>query len=306
MTINRSAYQVTATNGFNLKKTLSRLEEAEVNGSVPQAAGWKVRALHGGSPSANEVPHFDHPLYFPGEQGSQGHTVFDARPYGSYDKLQERFTIRNEGDYNLALLRAKLNWIWNAENVVGLRELSTLPMTVYASWLSTTIAHKYTLEGEEQMRLQALAGYFYACLFTDDEEFSEQDLNRTVGQIAKSTNVAADTVFQVAAGLPVLKTLADFCTAAAKVTESVRLAELNPGVLLTLMGGTWQGNTKVEMMGVAMEHPPTWITVLFMAMTSRNYKNSRLGRDVEIWNRQQAGTTFIRAVTSFCADRIGA
>lgn len=305
MTIFHSAYDVTATKGFNMKRTNDGIEEAVIHGSVPQVVdSGSVRALQQLNAVATTVPHFDHPIYF-GRKDAVGYVVFDARPYGSVNKLNGNFEIRNLPEYDLLLLRAKLDYIWNTAHPSAMREVSNLPLSIYAMWLSSVISHKYTLDGEEQMRLQALAGYFYTCLFTDDTKLSDADLNKAVGQIAKATNISADTVFQVVTELPVLANLEAFCEAAYKVTGSVRLKELNQAVLLTIMGGTWQGNKRVEYIGVALEHPPTWLATVFTALRSRQYKHTQLARTVEINNRGGAGDNYIRAVIAFTDERAG-
>lgn len=305
MTIFHSAYGVTATKDFNMKRTLDALEEATIHGDVVSVTEYgSVRMLQQRTAAATSVPHFDHPLYI-GKKDEVGYVVFDARPFGTVNKLNDQFEIRNIPEYDLLLLRAKLDYIWNTAHVSAMAELSRLPLAIYAMWLSGVIAHKYTLDGEEQMRLQALAGYFYACLFVEGDKLTDNELNRMVGQIANATNIAADTVFQVTADLPVLTNLASFCEAAYKVTGSVRMKELNQAVLLTMMGGTWQGNKRVEYIGVALEHPPTWLATLFTAMKSRQFKHTQLARTVELNNRSGAGDNFIRAVIAFTNERAG-
>ena len=305
MTIFHSSYNTTVTDGFNLKKTIEKLEDAKAMGGLSYVGDQlRVQACQGGTPSADVVPQFKHPIFFSEKQNGPV-TIFDARPFGGIERVQGRFTVSNLPEYDLILQRSKLDYIWNTKAPSLLRDVSSFAMKIYASWISEAVAHKFTLDAEEQLRLQVLAGWFYQGLFTDDIEPSESDRLRMVGAIANATGIAAETVFKVTDDLKILRDTREFCTACYAVTGSVRLKEFNAGVLVTIMGGTWFGADRAELCGVAMEHPPTWLAILYASFISRTFKNTRIEKLAQTQNRKDAGPQYMRSISKLCSDYVG-
>lgn len=305
MTIFHSSYNTTVTDGFNLKKTIEKLEDAKAMGGLSNVGDYgRVQSCQGGTPSADAVPQFKHPIFFSEKQNGPV-TIFDARPFGGIERVQGRFAVSNLPEYDLILQRSKLDYIWNTKAPSLLRDVSSFALKIYASWVSEAIAHKFTLDSEEQLRLQVLAAWFYMGLFTDDIEPDETERQRMVGAIARATEIAAETVFQITDDVKILPNLKDFCTACYAVTGSVRLKEFNAGVLFTVMGGTWFGPDRAELCGVAMEHPPTWLAIIYASFVSRTFKNTRIERLAQVHNRKDAGPQYMRSISKLCSDYVG-
>lgn len=303
MTIFSSAYKTTATNGFNLKKTEDAIAVAEISGELTYTPNFKVRAVQNESTVLNNIPTFEHPLVLK-DSDKMTYVAVDIRQFGTVDRQTKQYRVRNTLDHDTAVLRAKLDYIWNTKEPKHLSELHPLPAVVFAAWLSESIGRKYYLDGEEQLRVAILAGYFYQCLFTNEVKFDEKEFQRVVGNVASTTSASAEDVFAILDNVPVLQNIDDFCKYCEIVTESVRLKELNPGVLITMMGGTWFAHNRVEVVGVALEHPPTWIAVLVACYKSRSYKSTTLGRLADSKNKGDVASGFQRAVFKKVIDSV--
>jgi hypothetical protein len=59
------------------------------------------------------------------------------------------------------------------------------------------------------------------------------------------------------------------------------LNNLNTATLYPIMAGTWYGANSAEMVAVALEHPPTWVTMVYQATTARSYYHSALAKMLE-------------------------
>lgn len=305
MTIFSSSYNTTVTDGFNLKKTIEKLEDAKAMGGLEWVGDRMcVQACQGGTPTADAVPQFKHPIFFSEKQNGPV-SIFDARPFGGIERIQGRFAVSNLPEYDLILQRAKLDYIWNTKQPALLRDVSNFALKNYASWVSEAVAHKFTLDGEEQLRLHVLSGWFYMGLFMNDVEPDERDRQRMVGAIAAATGVAAETVFQITDELKILADVREFCTACYAVTGSVRLKDFNAGLLFTIMGGTWFGADRAELCGVALEHPPTWLAMLYASFGSRTFKGTRIEKLAQNNNRKDAGPMYMRSIAKLCSDYVG-
>lgn len=303
MTIRKTAYEATACLGFLINKTKEALEEAMINGWL----GWlednhSVRTVEQSTGGTNTIPSFSHPMIFkkepidPSDDAAKFISIIDIRPFGRYEN--GNYNVKNSTEYNLMVLRGQLNSIWVNRNTSLLRDVSSMPIGIYASWVSESVARRFALDPREQMNLAILAAIFYNSCFTDEEkELEEREKQRLAVLISKAIRVKSEDVFAIMDQVSVIKDITEFCKIAPDVVESIRLKELNTGLLFSILGGTWFGANAKEMIAVAIEHPPTWIAILFAAFSERTYKNSGITRIAERSSFREAGKDFTKAVS---------
>lgn len=299
----KTAYQTTACAGFVMQKTIHALQDAYMDGQLESFRSTELREVQGGSSVVNAVPAFAHPLAFPISRpnapaaGSGFALAVDVRPFGRWVPEQHRFAVRNDVEYTLATMRGQLNLVWFHEAPELLRDISSLPMQVFASWISENVARRFALDPGEQMRLAILAALYYQSLFVEETEIDESEKIRLAAAVSKVVRVTAkdamsvlDQIDQYVPGVHV------FCQLARAVTGSVRLEGLNVGVLYSILGGTWYGTNAKEMVAVALEHPPTWLGLLLMAGRERTFKNSELAKLVARMTGKDGGRMYESAI----------
>ena len=296
MSIYKTAYETTACNGFNLHKIKTAIEAAVYDGSMGSIPESKINTVIGGSALANNVPSFAHPILVSAGNDNAEQMFIDARPYGKYDTDNREFKVRGEIEYSALVLRARLNYIWVFDNTNWLRDVSQAPVAVYASWISEAVAKRFALDPLEQFKLSILAAIFYNSQFSDSEELDERDKMRIVTSITRSIRASANDVIEIIDNVPTIRNVSEFCSLAESVTGSIRLKELNVGVLYTILGGTWFGTNAKETIAVALEHPPTWISILVASFTERSFKNSQISKLTERPSFKRVGEDFVRAI----------
>ena len=299
MTTFNTAYETSACAGFVTQKITAGIKQAAVSSEVRKLENMPILLVEGAGTYGESVPPFSHPFAFPyaywGEQ-ERPHIAIDMRHYGRFDRNRNEFVIgQNKVEYNMALARAKLNWVWIDRDKEILRDLSQMPMAVYASWLSENIARRYALEPAEQFNLSILAGIFYSSLFHDEEKLEERDKLRIVNAISRNLRCKAEDVIKIIDQVDVIPNVGAFCTKAAEIVSPVRLSQLNAPVLVTILGSTWSGTNHRELLGVAIEHPPTWIAILMAASSERYYHNSQLARICERFTKNDMGKNFMHS-----------
>jgi hypothetical protein len=299
MSISRTAYNTTACSGFVLTKTTQALFMAIADGAVdpvPNAANGLL-VLQSGNNMAAAVPAFAHPMEMTGKE-THPVLITDMRSFGSWNHFQNEYRITNSIAYALELNRAKLNYIWLAEGPNALRDVSQISLAVYASWIGENVARRFALDPREQLNLTILAAIFYNSLFIDTPEVEDRDYLRAVGAISRALRVTAQDVITVyeMVGVTVIGSIAEFCALAEKASNSIRLKELNVGILFSILGGTWFSTNKNEMVAVALEHPPTWLAILLGAFSERSYKNSGITKLAERIASRTSGQDYMRSV----------
>jgi len=290
----KTAYETTACVGYRLDKTITSLKAAYISGDATLIPSYNIYSLIGGSVISNEVPAFAHPLIVDIRNDSKA-LFIDSRSFGRFDTLNNLFKITNEVEYTLLLTRAKLNAIWLEGKEPWLRDVSPIPIAMYATWISESVGRRFALDPKEQFDLGILAAIFYISQFSDKVELEEKDKLRMVNSITRALRASAQDVIEILDKVSVISNVFEFCGKAAEITNSIRLKELNPGVLFTIIGGTWFGVNAKEMLAVAVEHPPTWISILLSSFTERTFKNSQISKITERSNFKKTGEDFVRA-----------
>ena len=289
----KTAYETTACVGYKLDKTISALKAAQINGEVIALDFYNIYSLIGSGASSNDVPSFVHPLLIDDK------FYIDVRSFGKYDQNQRDFIVRNKVDYDFMYLRAKLNSLWVGGHPEWLRDISPLPIAVFASWISESVGKRFALDPKEQFDLGILAAIFYISQFSDDVELTERDKLRVVNSVTRALRASTQDVLEIIDKVSVINNIFEFCSHAQEITGSVRLKDFSPGLLTTLVGSTWYGPNAKEILAVAIEHPPTWISIMLTSIDERTFKNSQIARIITDRSTfKKLSDDFIRAITN--------
>lgn len=242
--------------------------------------------LYGQTSSEKEIPIFNHPLV--NEQNRW--IALDLRQVATFDKEHSAVRIRNDGEYQMLVRRYVLSGMWAVGKqpaVYGLK----FPHLVYGEFIASTLAKKFGLHMGDQIRLKALACLFYTSLFTE-AALTDEDLGKLRVRM-KEELIPEDLLDEVFLQKELMTTLDGFGEACFNVTNNVRLKNLDYNVLVSIFSMTWFGLNAKETILLALEHPPTWVALVFACLTNRSFKNSALAKTVEQKDRRNAGSDFL-------------
>ncbi len=260
---------------------------------VSQIGGIEPLYITGTTTSEENIKVFNHPLYF--KDGDRKYLVTDLRLVLKRDASLSNITdsIRNVTEYNFLKSRSILNLHWLAGNASEL--MITLPFAgvVYSMWLSDMLAKAFVLDFNTKEVITIASSLFYQSLFMGDMD--ENDKQALVSHTIKMTKSDSELVFNIADKLDGITTIDAFALALKDITGSMRLRDLNLVSLLTIVRNSWFGNNSKDILGIALEHPPTWIALVFTALTERNYKNSTIAKMADILGKKNKGDEFIRS-----------
>lgn len=291
MTIYHTAYQTTACADFRMESTVNAVLEAKVRDPLIVADG--VAYVDASNGAQGEIKAFRHALYI------QKHTsakdwhgaaqtnpldpflAMDVRPAGRFDAQSGAFKITNATMYKHMVMRAALSSVWLSSGPNAFRQITPVATSIFASWIAEAIGFRYNLDPKTRIDLMILAGIFYQSNHIDGIEFDKGNEARYLAAIANALKINIAEVGRIYAQTKAIGSIEDFCQKAKTVAGNVRLENLNAGVLISLMGATWAGDNRVEITAVAMEHPPTWIALLYEALTNAALKKVGLSKIVE-------------------------
>jgi hypothetical protein len=68
--------------------------------------------------------------------------------------------------------------------------------------------------------------------------------------------------------------------------------------LITILKSSWFGNNAAELLAVSLEHPPTWVSLVYTSLSERSFKNANLSKIVERYGKNNADNEFTRSFVS--------
>ncbi len=279
---------------------LSRLQHLQLSASVGDAEGGYLPAVITPSSAAEQaLPVFYHLLavQMPAVAGKAGanYLVGDARSFMRNDR-EGKLYVGNLMEFEFLQARLGLGSIWLTQGPVALRNISPIVASIYASWISQTISQRLGLDLGDMMRLRILAAFFYHCLFINKEEFKEDEINRLSVIIAKAAKAPADETASLIERVGYIEDINDFVNKVRVAMENPRFENFNVALLNTIISGTWFGAGGKEIACVAMEHPPTFLAMVYASFGQRGYKMAALTRVTESYKGPKGEADYVRAI----------
>lgn len=306
MSLFKTAYDTTAGSGFMTAKIALAVKESFIKdnlknslGNLKPCAPYTPIFVTGQGMSEANIPYFSHPLIVEDLQQNK-FLCIDVRSFVRVGNgnIENNFNIKNQTEYNLAKSRLALNLIWIAQRPEYLKDLSHVPNAVFASWISESLSRRFALDPKDQLLLAIVSSFYYQTLFTEFNTFNENEVLKMASSVIKATRAPAKLVFETIDKIESISNISEFCNVCKQVLENPRLDDLNAGLLITIIGSSWFGMSAKEILAVSLEHPPTWISVIYSALTERTFKNSMIAKIADRFAGSKGGEDFIKSYVS--------
>jgi hypothetical protein len=247
-----------------------------------------------------DIPLFTHPITIKNFQG-KNYLVTDLRLFlGRWDNTNDIETIiKNRTEFNFAKSRAMLNLIWLNEGTSTLKNNLAFPASVFSAVVSEAIGRVYALDFSDLITLGILAEIYYLSLFIDSDTLTDDDKQKIVSHIIRSGKIRPEVVYTIIDKLGPIKDLSSFCDNISKIVENVRLEKINSAILLTILNNSWYGTNAKEIISVSLEHPPTWMALVYTALSEKTFKSSVIFKTAERLGKRGVADQFIMSYSSF-------
>lgn len=266
--------QILRMNGYITPLTKQLIDQAGAL-EVSDGLDLGVIRLIVGNNDESSIESFEHPIVLTTAAGEIAAVVIDVRPFIKRINSIGEWTIRVPFEFNFMVLRAVLTYLWVSGEQRHIQSLSRLPCMLFSRWIADSISRRFGLNPETQMNIAVVAAIHYIKLFSDDEVINTSDKVRTVGIISAATNMGSTMVEAILSQLEghdtSLESLAD---AIVTIGDSARLEGFTKEILLTAVTGIWYGPSGRLTAAAALQHPPTWISMLLAAAIIRGFAQS--------------------------------
>lgn len=286
-------YDTTPCKGYLIEKVEQKLKELLISGRrVPmQTIGeriidnaYLITAEH------STIPPFAHPVCVKDSRDHE-HWFVDARGCTRVDR-EGSLKIINRDEYDHITTRTQLSMHWKYESPQDFLSLGHLPLTVFIRWVSEGIARRMSLEPLVQLRIAIVAGYYYYSLFTRADDFTEDYKVNVAMQISRYTRINTRSIMEIIDRIPHMASIADFARVAGEVSDSLRMEKFSAGLAVSMLAGSWFGPNAKEVVAVGLEHPPTYFTLVSLAVNNNSYRKAALANVVLQNDKQDAGRSF--------------
>lgn len=250
-----------------------------------------VFGVVGISPYNKNIPSFTHPLIM--EEFAENSVIIDTRPYIKKEP-DGRFSYTNISEYKFQLERGMLtnHWIKHPSELAGAGDIA--PMA-FCRWLTEAIVRRLGLDTADQVKVTIITLFYWYSLFRTTE-FNERDKNGVMLKLGRIFNIPSNLVMGVMENVRYMPTIKDYVDGLKFGIGNVRLDDLNVVLLFTMLGGSWFGLNAKEIIGIATEHPPTFMSMVLNAVNSRAFKKSILGKVVADVDKRGLGADFTKSI----------
>lgn len=293
MTIFNSAFTTSALNGYVTTKLEQSLEEAYYHGATQQMRENVHMVREGLNGGVAGVPAFNFPYVL--KLKDEDVAFFDARTIVGVDATGG-MRVRDQIELQARTVQAQLALDWHHGYQNRVRDLSPLPLMLYAHWMGETVARRFAIDARQQLQVSVFAAIFYLNNFWDKTEAASEDTAYLLSAITRTCGYRHSDVVDIVETHPIIRDVQEFCDVVKSFTQSVRLEDFNPATLFGVVGGSWFGNAGKELITVALEYPPVWLTLLFQAVTNRGFKKAGLTQIIERSSYRKYHENFVRGM----------
>lgn len=207
------------------------------------------------------------------------------------------FSVSDQSEFMFTKVRASLEAYAALYGPRSLAALSEFPAKIYSTWISETLTRNLGLSLENQTTVKVVCADHFMALFDEGQVSDEARMNdhMRIKRLSDLTDLTAEYVSRV---------VDQYQSPSRNINEMVeniracsggdRLADLSVAVLIGILARSWRGTMGSEMVGVSLEHPPTFLAMIYTSLTEIGVKNTNLAKLALLKLRDRSAQNFIQ------------
>ena len=257
------------------------------------------------SPEHRDVPAFTQ--YLNTGTPTKPSLILDGRQYLREDRNTGAFKTIADNDWSLQSTRMALNIKLLETNSGMFLGFGDLPARVFGRWISGILTAKFQLSVESQIRASIICTYYYYAMINPELRGVNQEAREMFAiNVSRVTGAVPDMVYLVLSELGPLNSILDLCSALSNNTGQQRTGEIKYQDLILLLSTSWFGINHRENVAISLEHLPTFIAIVFMALTSGTHKKTVIAQRALTAGRPNEIKSFIELVWNTNTEQLQA
>lgn len=294
-----SPYDTAVCRHYKQQQIIIALQRADIESPLPTLAtpvGNKLRDAFVVTPSRDyeDVNGFTQPINIGTADKSKW--VVDGRPFMRVGRSADSYSLVSENDFTFQCIRLALTQSLEERGNVVFSRLGEVPAKAFVRWITLALAQRFNLDLEQQINVSIICGYYYFTQLSETLQLTPEEKQLRASRVASMVGVNPTKALEVGEQLGDISSAQGLADAIANFSGSVRLAKLNFADLYTIIVGSWVGVNARENVGVALEHIPTLIAIMFTALDEKSYRKTILSQRIQSVGRQNDLKMFTDAV----------
>lgn len=227
------------------------------------------------------IPSFSYPFKILDTLGRSIYCI-DLRKAGrrefTYDESTNTYKpiLLSEANFLTNLALAEKVWI---NNMNDFGPIYNDACKVYAMLLAAKVAKRLVLGPEDQSELIVQFAYFFLTRTYKNPTLTDMEYN---AYCTKITHIFGYQLPEVQTYLDAFnkvnfENINELCDAIKVNSDNPKLKGFNFLLLITILNGSWFGSSNnQQLLGIAVEYPPTFISMVYRGLQERSFKNTDL------------------------------
>lgn len=246
------------------------------------------------------LPGFTQPVNI-AEDGKSPLWVVDARMFSRVSRNDlDTFTITSRNDWAFQCTRLVLMQAMQDKEINPVR-LGLLPAKAFTRWITLALAQRFNLALDTQLTISVIVSLYYFQLI-QGEVIPTEEMPAYASRISAVTGLPRDVVVGKLATVGKLTDIEVMCAAIREHTENVRLKDLTFATLYLVLSTSWIGTHSRENVGVALEHAPTLLALLYMAVSEKSFRKTIISQRIENAGRPSELNDFVKQLDGVMRD----
>lgn len=281
-------YDTTICKLYDEKKITNQIKRAQIDLSLPEVetpGGNRIKNLFFVTPSEEheDVANFTQFVNLGTDQEPK--LVFDGRPYMRLDRRTGTYRLTAANDFMFQCIRGALTLRIMSGDSNVLRRLGDVPAITFVRWITLALAQRYNLDLATQIRMSIVVAYYYYSLIDVELATNKEARIQMANIVARVTRADLRTVSEVSDNIEDISNIDAFTQTISNDLGSIRMGQIKFPDLFTLIAPSFVGVNYRENVGVALEHLPTFIAMVYMGLSDRSYRKTIISRRAETAGR---------------------
>lgn len=283
-------YETTQGKLYQVERIANQIKRAQIDLPLPEVetpGGNIIKNLLFITPSEehSDVNSFTQYLNLGTDQ--EPRLVLDGRPYMRYETRTGTYRLTAENDYMFQCVRGALTLRAMADGPSVFRRLGDVPVITFVRWLTLALSQRFNLDAATQIRMSVVLAFYYFGMIDDEIATDAEARVEIANVVTRVTRVDLRTVMEISDSIKSLKTMDDLAKTLSEDIGTIRMGTLKYADIFTLIASSFMGINYRENAGISLEHLPSFIAMVYCALTDRSYRKSTISKRAETAGRPQ-------------------
>lgn len=222
--------------------------------------------------------------------------VIDGRQFTKWDRRTDTYRLTASNDWMFQCVRLALTARCLKDGPGEIRRFGDIPALTFIKWITRAVVPKYSLDEATELKVMVVCAFYYYGMIDPDIATDKDARAELVNVVYRLTKVSHRSILEISDGIKSLKTFDDLAKTIANDIGTIRLGDIKGADILVLIQGSFFGIYSREHVGVAVEHLPTFIAMVYTCIQDRSYKRYTLATRALSSGTQKEQKDFLDAV----------